>query len=177
MTPQGSPVCRLRARRLLTDVGEERGVALILALVVVLILAALMLALANTTTSEVGIMQATDRDTRALYLAEAGIEHQIYALKANKNAGALGPVNYPVTPGQEYWYSTTLTCVLHCGVNWETQRWQIVSTGQVRLPGSSTVLQTRSIRAVVEIRYGGSGANLFQYPTAVTVLRSEEVYP
>lgn len=151
--------------------------ALILALVIVLILAVLMLALADTTTSEVGITQATDRDTRALYLAEAGIEHQIYALKANKNAGALGPVNYPATPGQEYWYSTTLACLLHCGVNWETQRWQIVSTGQVRLPGSSTVLQTRSIRAVVEIRYGGSGASLFQYPTAVTVLRWEEVYP
>ncbi len=151
--------------------------ALILALVIVLILAALMLALADTTTSEIGITQATDRDLRALYLAEAGIEHQIYALKADKTAGALGPVNYPVTPGQEYWYSTALTCLLHCGGNWETRRWQIVATGQVRLSGSSTVLQTRSVRAIVEIRYGGGGATPFQGPTAVTVLRWEEVYP
>ncbi len=151
--------------------------AMILALVIVLILAALMLGLASTTLSEIGITQATDWDIRALYLAEAGIEHQIYALKANKNAGPVGPVNYPVTPGQEYWYSTALTCLLHCGVNWETQRWQIVSTGQVRLSGSATVLQTRSLRAIVEIRYGGTGATLFQDPTLVTVLRREEVYP
>ncbi len=117
MKPPRSARC-LRLRRLLADSREERGVALILALVIVLILAALMLALADTTTSEIGITQATDRDTRALYLAEAGIEHQIYALKADKNAGALGPVNYPATPGQEYWYSTTLACLLHCVVNW-----------------------------------------------------------
>jgi len=148
-----------------------------MALVIVLILSALMLGLAETSLSEVGVTRATDWDTRALYLAEAGIEHQIYALKANKNAGALAPVNYPVTPGQPYWYSTTLTCLLHCGGNWETQRWRIVATGQVQLPNSSTVLQTRSIRAVVEIRYGGSGANLFQFPTAVIVERWEEVYP
>ncbi len=150
---------------------------MILALVIVLILAALMLGLADTTISEIGITQATDWDLRAFYLAEAGIEHQIYVLKANKNAGPVGPVNYPVTPGQEYWYSTALTCLLHCGVNWETQRWQIVSTGQVRLPGSATVLQTRSLRAIVEIRFGGSGATLFQDPTRVTVLRREEAYP
>jgi type II secretory pathway component PulK len=177
MTPRRPCGGGLSKRGLPPDHGQERGVAMILALVIVLILAALMLGLADTTTSEIGITRATDWDVRALYLAEAGIEHQIYALKANKNAGALGPVNYPVTPGQEYWYSTTLTCLLHCGVNWETQRWQIVSTGQVRLPGSSTVLQQRSLRAVVEIRYGGSGATLFQSPAMVTVLRREEVYP
>jgi type II secretory pathway component PulK len=174
VTPPSRPGPR---NRLPDGLHAERGVAMIMALVIVVILTALMLALAETTTSEVGVTQATDWDTRALYLAEAGIEHQIYLLKANKDAGALGPVNYPVTPGQEYWYSTTLTCLLHCGGNWETRRWQIVATGTIRQSSTSTVLQTRSLRAVVEIQYGGSGANLFLYPTDVTILRWEEVYP
>ena len=155
----------------------ERGVALIMALVIVLILSALMLGVAQTTTSDLGVAQSTLWDIRALYLAEAGIEHQIYALKANKDAGPLGSVNYPVTPGQEDWYSTPLACLLGCGVNRETRRWQIVGTGAVHLPNSATILQTRAIRALVEIHYGGSGANLFQFPTRVIVLRWEEVYP
>ncbi len=150
---------------------------MIMALVIVLILAVLMLGLAQTTTSELGITQATDWDIRALYLAEAGVEHQIYALKGSKDAGPLGPVNYPVTPGQEYWYRTTLTCLLGCGVNRETRRWQIVGTGEVHLPNSATILQTRALRALVEIDYGGSGANLFQFPTRVIIVRWEEVYP
>lgn len=161
----------------LRGLDEERGVALIMALITVLILSALMLGLAQTTTSDLGVAQSTLWDIRALYLAEAGIEHQTYVLKANKDAGPLGSVNYPVTPGQEYWFSTTLTCLLGCGVNRETRRWQIVGTGEVHLPNSATVLQTRAIRALVEIDYGGSGANLFQFPRRVIVLRWEEVYP
>jgi type II secretory pathway component PulK len=156
---------------------EERGVALIMALVIVLILSALMLGVAQTTTSDLGVAQSTLWDIRSLYLAEAGIEHQIYVLKANKDAGPLGSVNYPVTPGQEYWYRTTLTCLLGCGVNRETRRWQIVGTGEVHLPNSATILQTRALRTLVEITYRGTGANLFLFPRGVTVLRWEEVYP
>ncbi len=161
----------------LRGLDEERGVALIMALITVLILSALMLGLAETTTSDLGVAQSTLWDIRALYLAEAGIEHQIYVLKGNKDAGPLGSVNYPVTPGQEYWFRTTLTCLLGCGVNRETRRWQIVGTGEVHLPNSATILQTRAIRALVEIGYGGSGPNLFQFPRRVIVLRWEEVYP
>ncbi len=156
---------------------QERGLALPLAMVVIMILSAITLELALTSTAEFGAALPAARDIRAGYLAQAGAEHQIYLLKANKDAGAIGLTNYPVTPGQEYWYSTTLQCLLSCGANFETRRWQIVSTGEIHQAGSATVLQNRSIRAVVEIHYGGTGASLFQLPTQVLILRWEEVYP
>ena len=156
---------------------EERGLALPMAMLVVMILSALMLELALTATSEFGTALPADRDARAGYLAQAGIEHQIYLLKANKDAGGIGLTNYPATPGREYWYSTTVQCLLNCGINFESRRWQIVSTGEIHQTGSSTVVQNRSIRAVVEIHYGGSGGSLFQFPSKVLLLRWEEVYP
>ena len=168
-TPDCVPPCRM--------LREETGVALPLALVVILILAALTAALAQMTTAEIGIHERTQRDTRALYLALAGLEHQIYQLKSNKDTGALAPVNYPSTSGQEYWYSTALTCLLQCTSSRESRRWEITATGEVRRPGTGDVLQTRAVRAVVEIAYSGSGANLYRYPSKVTTLRWEEVYP
>ena len=156
---------------------EERGLALPMALFVIMVLSAIVLELALTTTAEFGAALPAARDIRAGYLAQAGIEHQVYLLKANKDAGAIPLTNYPVTPGQEYWYSTTLQCLLSCAANFETRRWQIVSTGEIHLAGSATVLQTRSIRAIAEVHYGGSGASLFQLPTRVLILRWEEVYP
>ncbi len=162
------------ARRALHD---ERGLALPMALFVIMVLSALMLEMTLTSTAEFGAALPAARDVRAGYLAQAGIEHQIYLLKANKNAGPIGLTNYPVTPGREYWYSTTLQCLLGCGVNFETRRWQIVSTGEIHQAGSATVLQTRGLRAVAEIHYGGNGVSLFQLPARVLIVRWEEVYP
>ncbi len=156
---------------------QERGLALPMAMLVIMILSAITLELALTSMAEFGAALPAARDIRAGYLAQAGTEHQIYLLKANKDAGAIGLTNYPITPGREYWYSTTLQCLLSCGVNFETRRWQIVSTGEIHQAGSATVLQNRSIRALVEIHYGGAGASLFQLPTKVLILRWEEVYP
>ena len=155
----------------------ERGLALPMAMLVVMMLSAIMLELALTSTAEFGAALPAARDVRAGYLAQAGVEHQIYLLKANKDAGAIALTNYPVTPGREYWYATALQCLLSCGVNFETRRWQIVSTGEIHQAGSPAVLQTRSVRALVEIHYGGSGVSLFQFPTKVLILRWEEVYP
>ncbi|HLB38038.1 MAG TPA: hypothetical protein VJL31_15810, partial [Gemmatimonadales bacterium] len=93
-----------RAAALRTVLREERGVALPLALLVLLILAALAVALSEMTAAELDTQRLTRWDVQAQYLAQAGMEHQIFTLKANKNTGALAPVNYPVTPGQEYWY-------------------------------------------------------------------------
>jgi len=156
---------------------REDGLALPLAMIVILILSALMLGLAETTTSELSLALPAHRDLRSNYLAQAALEHQIYLLKANKNAAAIALTNYPVTAGQEYWYSTTLTCLLNCAANFETRRWQIVATGEIHQTGGPAVLQNRAIRAVVEIHYGGGGATPFQQPTKVLITRWEEVYP
>src|SRR5207302_6462643 len=92
---------------------REDGLALPLAMIVILILSALMLGLAETTTSELSLALPAHRDVRSIYLAQAALEHQIYNLKANKNAAAIALTNYPVAAGQEAWYSTTLTCLLN----------------------------------------------------------------
>ncbi|HLW58357.1 MAG TPA: hypothetical protein VKV57_00360 [bacterium] len=177
MIPSAAHTSRLSAWA--ASAGREDGLALPLAMVVVLILSALMLGLAQTTLSEINTALPTDRDVRANYLAQAALEDQLYRLKANKDAGAIPPTNYPVTAGQETWYRTTLTCLLNCATNFETRRWQIVATGEIHAPGSATVLQDRAVRAVVEIHYGGSGGSLYQFPNpgGVLILRWEEVYP
>ena len=158
---------------------HEEGLALPLAMIVILILSALMLGLAETTTSELSLALPAHRDIRSIYLAQAALEHQIYNLKVNKDAGNIALTNYPVTAGQEAWYSTTLTCLLNCATNFETRRWQIVATGEIHQTGGPAVLQNRAIRAVVEIHYRGNGAPPFQQPTngGVLIMRWEEVYP
>ncbi len=163
------------------SIREERGVALPMALLILLILAALAVALAELTEAELDVGRLTRWDVQAQYLAQAGMEHQIYLLKANKNAAAIAATNYPVTAGAEFWYTTTMTCLLQCGTDRESRRWEIVATGEIRQPGGGPVLQTRAIRARVEIAYawGGpvGGPFGFVLPTEVTILRWEEVYP
>ncbi|HEV8339764.1 MAG TPA: hypothetical protein VGR25_08925 [bacterium] len=160
---------------------NERGLALPLAILAVLLLAGLILMLAQLTANELDIDRYTRGDVRAQYLAQAGIEHQIYVLKGDKNGAALAtPINFPASGSGQYRYSTSLTCLLNCTANRESRRWRIVSTGQIRRPnpgGGFTVIQTRAIRAVVEIAYSGTGADLYRFPTEVTILRWEEVYP
>lgn len=179
MTPAAiGPALRRAGVALRARLRDQRGVALPLALVVLLILAALATALAELTTAELDTGRWTRWDVQAQYLAQAGMEHQIYALKANKSAAALAAVNYPVTAGQEYWYSTSLTCLLQCGTDGESRRWRVVATGEIRQSGGGPVLQTRALRADVEIAYAwDSGTSTFRLPTAVTILRWEEVYP
>ena len=155
---------------------DERGVALMIALVVILVLAVIVLSIANITTGEIEINRLTNWDTTAQYLAQAGVEHQIYLLKGNVNASAVPDTNSPVLPGETLglgsrWYRTTLACQLNCSGTPSSRRWSIDSFGEIRQPGTVTTLQQRTIRAQVEITYSGAS------PTAVTLLRWEEVYP
>jgi hypothetical protein len=159
---------------------NDHGVALPLALAVILILAVIVLAISSMTTSEVEIHRLTRWDALTQYLAQAGADHQIYLLKADKNAAAIAYTNYPVLPGEtagsgKLWYRTTLTCTLNCTGNPATRGWTIQSFGEIRQnDGSWTTLQQRTVRAQLQITYGGVGIN---EPTAVTLLRWEEVYP
>lgn len=165
---------------------NERGVALIMALVVILILAAIVLGVAQITTSEIEIHRLVRWDTLAQYLAQAGVEHQIYLLKGNKNALAVPYVEYPLLPQYPpgfgpFWYITSLTCSLNCTGNPETRRWTIDSLGEIRQFNAATatwtLLQQRTVRGQVEIRYATCGAGTNACPSGVTLLRWEEVYP
>lgn len=164
--------------------GEE-GTALILALVVVLILALVAGGIAQVVIAEVEMGRLTRHDVEAQYLAQAGIEHQIYLLKGDKTLTQGIPyTNYPVAPDQRGWYTTgppdgNLECLLNCSGNVPARRWRITATGQIRRynPDSTyAVLQTRTLVAEVDITYDGTSP-LYGNPTRVTILRWEEALP
>lgn len=156
---------------------DERGVALVIALVVILVLTAIVLSVAQMTTGEIEIQGLTRWDTTAQYLAQAGVDHQIYLLKTNVNAAAIAYTNSPVLPGEtagfgSLWYRTTLTCEVNCTGSPSSRRWSIDAFGEIRrYDGTWTTLQQRTIRVQVDITYTGSEVN------TVTLLRWEEVYP
>lgn len=159
---------------------DERGVALIIALVVVLILSGVVLAVAQITTADLEIHRVSRWDDTARYLAHAGMEHQIYLLKVSQTAGPVPYQNFPVLPSETagsgaFWYTTTLLCITNCtGSNNQTRVWRVTSNGEVRRC-CWTVLQQRQIRAQVQIDYNDN--NGVMEPSAVTFLRWEEVYP
>lgn len=175
---------------LLTPKHGERGVALILALVVVLILAAITLALGFMTSAEVDIHRMSRWDTLAQYLAQAGIDHQIYAFKGNKDATVVS-AEYPQLPDYSpgygpFWYATDLTttpcgCTVNCSGNPASRRWTVCSHGQIwrydPIGGTWTLLQQRTLRAQVEIAYVTCAAGTNACPSSVTLLRWERVEP
>lgn len=176
---------RVHYRALLNN---QEGLALPLALLVLVVLALLITALAETTVAELEVQLRTRWDTQALYLAVAGVEHQLYAFKADRDAGAVGSVLVPA--GGPHRYTVTCTCVLNCSATRcpiapgaldttpGTRRWELLSTGEVRRQepdGTFTVLQDRAVRALVEVVYAGPGPA--RAPDQVTILRWEEVYP
>ncbi len=166
-------------------VREERGVALVLALVVVLVLAVIVLAVAQITTEELETHRMSRWDDINRYLAHASIEHQIYLLKANQSAAAVPYQNYPLLPGEtsgcgSRWYTvSSLTCTLNCTGSTQTVRdWTMVANGEVWWTPDCvnwTLRQQRQIRATVEITYQSVGGTMI--PQTVTYLRWEEVYP
>ncbi len=177
-------------------VREEGGVAMIMALVVVLILAAIVLAMTFMTTAEVDTHRLSRWDTFAQYVAQAGIEHQIYLLKGDKNACAVPYQQYPVLSGETpglgvWWYVTALTCIATPGDtctldvttgcptgNPTSRRWTIDSFGEnwdCPTP-CSTLRHQRTIRAQVDITYVTCAATN-GCPSSVTLLRWERVEP
>ena len=165
-------------------VRDERGVVLIVALIVVLILAGIALAIAQTTTAELEIHRMSRWDDVARYLAHAGVEHQIYLLKGNQSAAAVPYQNYPVLSGETagcgtLWYITTLQCTLNCtGSNQTIRDWTITASGEVRNSPDCvawTRLLQRQIQAKVEITYQSVGGVMI--PQTVTFQRWAEISP
>jgi Tfp pilus assembly protein PilX len=158
--------------------GEE-GVALIMAVLMTVIVALVVAGIAQVLTADLDMGRVALWDTTAQYLAQAGLEHQIYLLKLDKNSAAIAYTNFPVTADQRGWYTTSLTCLLNCSGTVSARRWRVQSTGELRQYNglSYTVLQTRTINADVNITYDGVAPNLYAFPQKVTVLRWEEALP
>jgi len=160
---------------------NQSGVALVIALVVILILSVIVLAVSQMTTSEVQIHRLTRWDTLAQYLAQAAVDHQIYNLKQDRGAGAVGWVEYPQLPQYPpglgpFWYIVnSLTCTLNCSGTPAVRQWTIEAFGDVWHYDSATatwtLLQRRTLLARLRITYSGSS------PTNVALLRWEEASP
>ncbi|MBM3470164.1 MAG: hypothetical protein FJX73_05150 [Armatimonadetes bacterium] len=147
-----------------------------MAIIVTLIVALIVGGIAQLVVADLEMGRLVQWDTSATYLAQAAIEHQIYLLKANKDAGPIAYTNYPVTPDQRSWYVTSRTCLLNCSGNVAARRWCVLATGEIRRynpDATFTVLQTRTLRSEVDITYGGASP-LYGTPLKVTVLRWEE---
>jgi Tfp pilus assembly protein PilX len=151
-----------------------------MALIVTLIVALIVGGIAQLVVADIEMGRLVRWDAEAQYLAQAGLEHQLYLLKADKTAAAVPYTNYPVTPDQRTWYTTTRRCLLPtldgCTVNAAARRWCVLATGEIRRynpDGTFTVLHSRTIRADVDITYGGTSP-LYGTPLRVTLLRWEE---
>lgn len=97
---------------------NQRGAALYLALIIMIILLAISLGLTAISISEIKMARDTGYSVVAFYAADTGIEHALYNIL--KESGT-GDVSY-ITWGAEYGYEVTTdpcdgnTCVRSVGV-------------------------------------------------------------
>lgn len=148
---------------------REEGVALPLTLFALTVLALLTAALAGVTTAAVETSRLADWDRKALYAAEAGLEHQIYELKRGNSV----PVGDTLggSPLQARYRVTRV--VLSGGPGGsctddplaQEQWWEVTSQGQLLQGGN--VVHVRAVWTLVEIELRLLG------PRAATVCRFE----
>ncbi len=165
---------------------REDGVAFPVTLFALTVLALLTAAVAGMTTAEVNSERLVDWDRRALYAAEAGLEHQLFVLQQDQEAGAVGTVSLGGSPLEQR-YTVTVQCTpllsarATCSGEAESRTWEVTSRGQ--LVQGSTVVHERVVRALVEVRYCGGapsadprcpgGGPLYGTPRAVLIRRWE----
>jgi hypothetical protein len=132
---------------------EERGLAFPMTLFVLVVLALLAAALGSSTASGLEGARLADWNRKALYAAEAGVEHQIHLLKEGSPAYASGSVGG--SPGVRYRVTqvTGLEPTGRCSPLRE-ERWQITARGE--LVQGAAVVAARQVQAVVEICFLGS---------------------
>lgn len=148
---------------------REGGFALPLTLFTVTLLVLLTAALAGMATARVEISRLADWDRKALYAAEAGLEHQIYELKRGRTT----PVGQQSLGGAPLEARYRVTQLVSSGPGGmctddllaEEQWWEVTARGELVAGGN--VLHSRIVWALVEIE-----ARLLLPPT-VTVCRFE----
>jgi Tfp pilus assembly protein PilX len=170
----------MRGRRLRSTLGDEQGVALPLALIVMTLLTALTLAFLGLTSTEPMIAANLKRGEQALAHAEAGIERAIWALSnptvdtagANTNLSDLAaiPAAYSNGAGQLFFTLTApgqgvpvgAYAVTIAGASPTTiTAHGYVLRGSVAVPAGPTQLAQADIAAhrVVQVQVTAGGAN------------------
>jgi hypothetical protein len=137
---------------------EERGLAFPMTLFVLVVLALLAAALGSSTASGLKGARLADWNRKALYAAEAGVEHQIHLLKeGSPEEGSPAPASGSLGGSPPARYRVTRVRVLDssrgCSLPQQAGRWEITARGEL-VQGAAVV--TRSVQAVVEICFLGS---------------------
>jgi hypothetical protein len=137
---------------------EERGLAFPMTLFVLVVLALLAAALGSSTASGLEGARLADWNRKALYAAEAGVEHQIHLLKEGSEEGSAAPTSGSLggSPGVRYQVTqvTGLEPTGRCSLPLREERWQITARGE--LVQGAAVVAARQVQAVVEICFLGS---------------------
>ena len=83
---------------------EQRGAALVIALIVMTMLSMLTIGSLEMLMLNVQIANNHIHDLQALYIADAGVEHAISVLRTNPSfaSGTYGPVIFPTGSGNSY---------------------------------------------------------------------------
>lgn len=153
-------------RRWAWPLGPE-GLALPLTLFALTLLALLAAALAGVTASELQAGRFAEWDRHAAYVAEAGIEHQLFAFKVNRNASSVGTVNLGGHPLRRQYVVNARTGspggVCTDDLLEDESWWEITSFGQ--LWRGAELVHQRSISALVQVVYP------INLPFKVTVCR------
>ncbi|MCS7235195.1 MAG: hypothetical protein RMM30_04370 [Armatimonadota bacterium] len=134
---------------------QEAGFAFPLTLFALTVMALLTAALAGVTSAELESGRLWEWDRRALYAAEAGVEHQLFQLKRDRLAGPVGLVSLGGTP-LDVRYVVGLApagpggiCTADPGA--DESWWEVTSRGQ--LWQGASLVHERRVTALVEIRY------------------------
>jgi Tfp pilus assembly protein PilX len=130
---------KLQAQRINTK--SEKGIALILALILMTLIFLLTLSAFEMVTVNTQIADNQIRDLQALYVAEAGIDDAIYQLRYETYPATITDINGSCGPGN---YTAKSTVI-------DNKRYRIDSDGTIIY--SSTRTSTRTIRAVIRL-YG-----------------------
>jgi hypothetical protein len=136
---------------------DESGIALIMALAVMLVLTVLLTSVIFFTSSNARDAQRTNAGQKAYALAEAGINNALAVLHSNYPGSVAYPGDSTLLPARTSTYSTgsvtwsgTLDAAA-AGASW-TDQWNITATGSVVNPtGPGTSPVRRTVKTVVPV--------------------------
>ncbi len=133
---------------------DERGLAFPMTLFVLVVLALLAAALGSSTASGLESARLAEWNRKALYAAEAGVEHQIHRLKEGSAAPAGGSLGGSPAARYQVTQVTGLGPTGRCSLPLREERWQIIARGEV--VQGAPVVAARQVQAVVVICFSGS---------------------
>ncbi len=135
--------------------GRERGMALVMAIVIALVCLVIVAGLMQYVISEYRATHLDWRRVQALYCAEAGVEAAVEALKSNPTLTTISETTLESSlPGATGSYEVSVTPVQSAGVDDPLGAKQITATGYV--PSKAEVAAGRGVDRRVVVIYGRS---------------------